>query len=90
MFMQHHEPECHTEKLVHCPQCQGHSEDLYNPNMTNSSMSSRLLVLCNQTQLVVKHHKLECPVEKLDYCIQGQGNSERLIISVNVCPDDIF
>ena len=54
------------------------------------TMSSRLLVLCNQTQLVVKHHKLECPVEKLDYCVQGQGNSERSIISVNVCPDDIF
>ena len=34
MFMQHHEPECHAEKLVHCLQCQGYSEGLYNQNIT--------------------------------------------------------
>ena len=29
MVMQHYKPECHAEKLVHCVQCQGHSEGLY-------------------------------------------------------------
>ena len=32
MVMQHHKPECHTENLVHCVQCQG--KGLYNQNMT--------------------------------------------------------
>ena len=44
MVMQHHEPECHTEKLFHCLQCECHSEDLYNQNMTISTLSSKLLV----------------------------------------------
>ena len=44
MVMQHHEPECHAEKLVHCPQCQGHSEGLYNRNMIIPILSSKLLV----------------------------------------------
>ena len=26
MVMQHHKPECHAEKLVHCVQCQDHSK----------------------------------------------------------------
>ena len=42
--MQHHKPECDAEKLVHCVQCQGHSEVLYNQNMTISVASSILLV----------------------------------------------
>ena len=44
MVMQCHKPECHAEKLVHCVQCQGHSEGLYNQNMTISVVSSKLLV----------------------------------------------
>ena len=44
MVMQHHEPECPAEKLVICLQCQGHSEGLYNQNMTVSTISSKLLV----------------------------------------------
>ena len=44
MVMQHHKPECHPEKLVHCDQCQGHSEGLYNQNMTISVVSSKLQV----------------------------------------------
>ena len=31
MIMQQHEPECHAEKLVHCLQCQDHSEGIYDP-----------------------------------------------------------
>ena len=42
--MQHPKPECHAEKLVHCVQCQGHSEGLYNQNVTISVVSSELLV----------------------------------------------
>ena len=42
--MQHHKPKCHAEKLVHCVQCQGHSEGLYNQSMTISVVSSKLLV----------------------------------------------
>ena len=44
MVVQHHQPKCHAEKLVHCDQCQGHSEGLYNQNMTISVVSSKLQV----------------------------------------------
>ena len=44
MVMRHHKPECHVEKLVHCFQCQGHSEGLYNQNMTIFTVSSKLLI----------------------------------------------
>ena len=44
MVMQHHKPKCHAEKLVHCVQCQGHSEGFYIQNMTISVVSSKLLV----------------------------------------------
>ena len=47
MVMQHHKPECHAEKLVHCVQCQG----LYNQNVTISVVSSKLLI-CLQPNLV--------------------------------------
>ena len=49
----------------------------YDPNMTISTISSKLLV-CLQAKLglIVQHHKLECPVENLDYFIQGQGHNK--------------
>ena len=37
-------PECGVEKLVHCVQCEGHSEGLYDQNMTISVVSAKLLV----------------------------------------------
>ena len=40
----HHEEMRHAEKLVHHLQCQGHSEGLYNQNMTIFTISSKLLV----------------------------------------------
>ena len=43
MLVQHNEPECHAEKIVHCLQCQGYSEGLYNQNMTLSTISSIVL-----------------------------------------------
>ena len=42
--MQHHKPERCAEKLIHYFQCQGHSEGLYNQNMTISAIISKLLV----------------------------------------------
>ena len=67
MVMQHHKPKCGAEKIVHCVQCQGHSEGLYNQTMTISVVSSKLLVLfATKLGLIVQHHKLECPVEKWD------------------------
>ena len=44
MVMKHNKPECHAEKMVHCVQCQSHSEGLYNQNMTISVRLSKLLV----------------------------------------------
>ena len=44
MVVYYHEAMCHAEKLVHYLQCQGHSEGLYNQNMTISIVSSKLLV----------------------------------------------
>ena len=41
MVMQHHELECHAEKIVCCLHCQGHSEGLYNQTKT---ISTKLLV----------------------------------------------
>ena len=41
--MQHHKPESYAERLVHCVQCQGNSEGLYNQNII-SAVSSKLLV----------------------------------------------
>ena len=44
MVMQHHKQQCHAEKLVHCVQCRGHSEGLYNQSMIISVVSFKLLV----------------------------------------------
>ena len=77
MIMQHHKPECHTEKLVHCVQCQGHSEGLCNQKMTISVVSSkRAGQFATRLGFIGQHHKLECPVEKLGHCVQGQGHSK--------------
>ena len=51
MVVYYHEVECHAEKLVYYLQCQGHSEGLYNQNMTISTTSSKPLV-CLQANLV--------------------------------------
>ena len=74
-------------KLVHCLQCQGHSEGLYNQNMTISTLSSKLLV-CLQPNLVfiVQHHKPECSFQKLGYCSRSRSQQSFKML-VNVCPD---
>ena len=76
MVMQHHKPKCYTEKLVHCAECQGHSEGFYKQNMIIFVVSSKLLVGL-QSDLFWQYSIInQCPVEKWDYCIQGQGHSE--------------
>ena len=57
--------------MVHCLQRQGHSEGLYNQNMTIFYS-----IFATNLGLVVQQNKLECHVEKLDYCIQGQGHNK--------------
>ena len=44
MLVYYHEEMCYAEKLVHYLQCQGHSEGLYDQNMTIFTISSKLLV----------------------------------------------
>ena len=44
MVVYYHKAMCHEQKLVHYLQCQGHSEGLYNQNMTISTLFSKLLV----------------------------------------------
>ena len=50
MVVYYHETECHAEKLVCYLQGQGHSEGLYNQNMS-VSMSSKVLI-CLQANFV--------------------------------------
>ena len=44
MVRQHHKQEYQAEILVHCLQCQGDSEGLYNQNMIISAVSSKVLI----------------------------------------------
>ena len=44
MLVYYHGMECHVEKLVHCLQCQGHTNGLQSQNMTISTIPSKLLV----------------------------------------------
>ena len=47
MMVYYHEAMCHAEKLVHCLQCQGHSEGLYNQNITILLYLLKCWSLCN-------------------------------------------
>ena len=79
MVVYHYEANCQAEKVVHYRQCQGHSEGLYNQNMTISTISSKLLV-CLQPNLVSRYGIIGQRVlwKKLGYCVQGQGHNEGL------------
>ena len=87
MVMQHHKPECHAEILVHCVQCEGHSEGLYNKNMTIFTVSSKLLVPL-QPNLLWKYIISQCPVEKIRLLLSR--SQRRFKMLVKVCPDRIF
>ena len=70
----YYEVMCPVEKLVHFLLFEGHSEGIYNQNMTIFTISSKLLV--RKLRFIVQHHKLEWPVEKWDFYVEGQGHSE--------------
>ena len=74
----YHELMCHAIKLIHYLQCQGHSEGLYDQNMTIFTHLLSCWLFATKLSLVVQHHKLEYPVEKWDSTVQGQGHSEGL------------
>ena len=57
MVVYHYEANCQAEKTVHYHQCQGHSEGLYNQNITIFTLSSKLLVCLQQLGFIVQHHK---------------------------------
>ena len=65
-------------KTVHCLECQGHSEGLYNQIMTSFTyyIFQTAGPFAAKLGFIVQHYKPECPVEKWDYCVQGQGHSE--------------
>ena len=83
VVMQHHEPEYHVEICCCCycylqlVQGQGHSEGLYDQNMTLSTIFSELLIPWQPNlvwwYIIISHSILW---KKLDYCIEGQGRSE--------------
>ena len=78
MVMQHHEPECHTEKKKVCYlQGQGHSKGSCDQNMTLSTISSTLLISWQQNlvwwYIIISQSVLW---KKMDNCIQSQGHSE--------------
>ena len=87
MVMQHHK----QEKLVHCVQCEGHSEGLYNQNMTISVLSSKQTAgrFATKLGLIVQHFKPECPVGKMRLLHSRSRSQQRLKILVNVCPENI-
>ena len=86
MVMQHHKPECHAEKLLHFDQCQGHNEGLYNPDVTVSVVSSKLLVSL-QPNLVCMYS-----IIFINWCVLWKNGitAVKVKMLVNVCPGDIF
>ena len=55
MFMKHHEPECHAEKLVHCLQCQGHSKDTKIQRQLFASDMKMCTQICFGDVLIIEH-----------------------------------
>ena len=85
------------KNMVHYLQCQGHSEGLYNQNMTISVVSSKLLLcllncwsVCNQTWFVSTASNAGVFCGKMGLLRSRSRSQRRLKMSVNICPDDIF
>ena len=89
MVMQHHKPKCHAEKLIHCVQCQGHSEGLHNQNMTISVVFSKQLVGL-QRNLVWQYSTISWSVlwknRITAFKIKVTANVENVSVSDCVCP----
>ena len=82
--------KCCAEKLVHCVQCQGHSEGLYNQNMTISVVSSKLLVVCNQTWFDRTASEAGVFCGKMGLLCSRSRSQWWFEMSVNVSVDNIF
>ena len=94
IVMQHHEPECQAEHLVHRLQCQGHSEGVYMIKKTTlSTISSELLtpwqpnlvlwyIVISHSVLWEKKKTKRITALKVKDTVKGQN--------VNVFPDNIF
>ena len=74
----YHELMCHAIKLIHYLQCQGHSEGLYDQNMTIFTHLLSCWLFDTKLGIVMQHHEPECSAEKLFTCLQCQGHSEGL------------
>ena len=60
--------------LGFCPQGEGHTDGLYNQNMTVLCLSSELLTL--KLSLMVECYKPKRPLKILVCYLQGQGHRE--------------
>ena len=89
MIKQHYKPECHAEQLVPSLQFQGHSEDLYNQNMTISAMSSKLLV-CLQPNLVLKYSTISWSVLWKNWITAFKVKVTAKVQNVSECSENIF
>ena len=76
MVVYYDEVMCHAEKLVHHLQCQGHSEGVYNQNMTifyqtwwysNTSLSVQW-----ENGIIVLKVKVTAKVQNVSECLSGQ------------------
>ena len=66
MVMHHHEPECHTKRLLCYLQGQSHSEGSYDRNMTFCYIFWTADLFTTKLCPMAHHHKLNCLVKKLD------------------------
>ena len=73
IVMQHHKPECHAEKLVHCVQSQSQRGAYIIKIWSFLLHLLNCWLVCNQTCSITSWSVLW---EKLDYCIQCQGRRE--------------
>ena len=87
--MQHHEPECHAEKVVCYLQGQGHSEGSYNQNMTLYYIFLFADPFTNGLSLMVTHHKPECLVKKSGFTV-FKVKATAKVQHVNGCLYDIY
>ena len=89
--MQYYEPECCAEKLVHCLQCQGHSEGLN----TSKILLCPLYLLncrsvCYQTWFGSIASKAGVSCRKMGLLCSRSRSQWKFKMSVNVFLDDVF
>ena len=88
MVLYYHEMVCHAEKLVHCLQSQGHSEDLYNKSMAIYTISSKLLVYL-LLNLVWQYNSVSWSVLCKNWVTVFKFKVTAKVQNVSDCPGDI-